>query len=224
MKEEVTGIVRMIEVSDKYTFFGMDYYKGHLGGEEVVVGMTGVGKVMAAMITQKLSDLFKPKGIIFSGIAGALNPALDIGDLVVSKECLQHDMDASSLGFKIGEIPYTGVRVLESDKSLHDKAMMFKLEGIKVISGRILTGDQFINTSSDEKRKFLKDELQGDAVEMEGASVAFTAFMNKIPFLLIRVISDRADGNAPSDFKKFLKRSSILLSKMVFHILQNQRN
>jgi len=224
MKEEVSDIIRKVEVSEKYTILNMDYYRGNFGGAEVLVGQTGVGKVMSAMITQKLSDLFKPEAIIFSGIAGAINPLLDIGDIVVSADCLQHDFDASSLGFKIGEIPYTGLRIIESDRALFEKAMTFKAEGIKVVKGRILTGDQFISKASEEKKKILKVDLEGDAVEMEGASVAFTAYMNNIPFLLIRVISDRADGNAPHDFKKFLKRSSLLLSGMVFHILQKQRN
>ncbi len=221
MKDEVSEISRMVKVSEKHTFFNMEYFRGELGGREVVTGMTGVGKVMAAAVTQKLADTFNPEGIIFAGIAGAVNPSLDIGDIVVSADCMQHDMDASALGFMIGEVPYTGLRIIRADQRLLDAAKSFRAEGCRLFAGRVLTGDQFISTASAEKRKFLSEELGGDAVEMEGAAAAFVAGMNNIPFVLVRIISDRADGNAPAEFRKFLKKSSSLLAGMVFHILKN---
>ena len=103
---------------------------------------------------------------------------------------------------------------------LFDAAMSYKCSDAKIISGRILTGDQFITEKSDEKRKLFTDTLEGDAVEMEGASVGFTAFMNDIPFVLVRVISDRADGNAPKNFKSFLNKSSVRITEIVNHILE----
>ena len=219
MKEEVAEIVKKGKTEKQYSFFGNPFYMGKTGTKETVTGITGVGKVMAAMTTQKLIDFFSPEGIIFTGIAGAVNPGLGIGDIVIAKECMQHDIDATSLGFKPGEIPYTGIRILESDPALLEAARGFSSGDGKIIEGRVLTGDEFVTCV--EKKGYLYSELGGDAVEMEGAAAAFTAYMNNTPFMLARIISDRADGNAASDFRGFLKKSSAVLAEMVFHMLRN---
>ena len=224
MKDEVSEIMKMVKIKECFTVFGMEYCRGTIGSTEVVTGMTGVGKVMSAIVTQKLSDMFCPEGIIFAGIAGAVNPRINIGDIVVSADCMQHDMDASSVGFEIGEIPYTGIRILNADPRLLSAVKSYKSSGIKLITGRILTGDQFISTASAEKRELLSVKLGGDAVEMEGAAAAFAASINNIPFLIVRIISDKADGNAPSDFKQFLNRSSVLIADIIQHILDNLDN
>ena len=220
MKEEAADISADIKNRERIDYYKIPFYKGTLHGREVLVGMTGVGKVMSAMVVQKLIDTYNPEAVIFSGIAGAVNPDLEIGDVVVSKDCMQHDLDVSSLGFKIGEIPYTGMRIIDADKKLFDAALSYKKDGCRIISGRILTGDQFITEKSEEKRKLFTDILGGDAVEMEGASVGFTSFMNNIPFVLVRVISDRADGNAPKNFRSFLHKSSERITDIVNHILE----
>jgi 5'-methylthioadenosine/S-adenosylhomocysteine nucleosidase len=219
MKEEVSALLDEISVEKSENYFGMTYSTGYLLGKAVTVGLTGVGKVMSSMLTQKLIDVYKPDKIIFSGIAGAVNNSLGIGDIVISKDCIQHDMDAVSLGFERGEIPYTGIRIIRADDKLAAAAMTFSSTDSRVISGRILTGDQFIATGDKLKRNILSEELGGDAVEMEGAAVGFAAYMNKIPFLLIRIISDMADGNAPDNFRSFLKSSSQKLCSIVCHIL-----
>jgi len=219
MKEEVAEIIEKLDVLEKYNFFGMDFYRGILCNHETIVGMTGIGKVMAAIVTQKMIDVFSPKKIIFSGIAGCLSKEIDIGDIVISADTMQHDMDASALGFKIGEIPYTGIRFIEADPEMIDAAKSFKAENSKVILGRILTGDCFI--AKQEERNYLAAELEGVAVEMEGAAAALTAKLNNIPFLIIRVISDKCDGKAPDDFKKFLKKSSKIIADMHIHIFKS---
>ena len=224
MKEEVSQVSVNIKEKERVSYFKLGFYEGRLYGKKVLVGMTGVGKVMSAMVLQKLINLYKPEAVIFAGIAGAVNPDLEIGDVVVSKDCLQHDLDASSLGFRIGEVPYTGMRIIKADINLHNAAMSFKCRENKIVSGRILTGDQFITEKSDEKRKFFTEDLEGDAVEMEGASVGFVASMNKIPFVIIRVISDRADGNAPKNFSTFLHKSSERITDIVNHILEKLDN
>ena len=220
MKEEAADISVNIKNKELISYFKLPFYEGTYKNKRVVVGLTGVGKVMSAMVLQKLIDVYKPEAVIFAGIAGGVNPELKIGDVIVSKDCLQHDLDASSVGFEIGEIPYTGIRIVQADKDLFEAAMSYKAEGAKLVSGRILTGDQFISESSEEKRKFFTDELGGDAVEMEGASVGFVADMNNIPFLIIRIISDQADGNAPKKFSSFLKKSSAQITDIVYHILE----
>ena len=221
MKEEVSEIIEKIDVKEKYKFFGMDFFRGILCNQETIVGMTGVGKVMAAIVTQKMIDVFSPKKIIFAGIAGCLSNDIDIGDIVISTDTIQHDMDASALGFKIGEIPYTGIRFIEADPEMINIAKKFKADNCKVIPGRILTGDRFVSASKPEERIFLAKEMGGHAVEMEGAAAALTAKMNNIPFLIIRVISDKSDGKAPADFHNFLGKSSKLIAEMVLHIIGN---
>ncbi|MCL2481588.1 MAG: 5'-methylthioadenosine/adenosylhomocysteine nucleosidase [Spirochaetaceae bacterium] len=219
MKEEVSEIIEKLDVLEKYNFFGMDFYRGILCNHETIVGMTGVGKVMAAIVTQKMIDVFLPKKVIFSGIAGCLSKDIDIGDIVISADTMQHDMDASALGFKIGEIPYTGIRLIEADPEMINAAKNFKAGNSKIILGRILTGDRFI--AKLEERNYLAAEMEGVAVEMEGAAAAITAKLNNIPFLIIRVISDKSDGKALDDFKKFLKKSSRLMADMVLHIFRS---
>ena len=221
MKEEVSEIIEKTDIKEKYNFFGMEYFRGILCNHETIVGMTGVGKVMAAIVTQKLIDVFLPKKIIFAGIAGCLSKDIDIGDIVISTDTMQHDMDASALGFKIGEIPYTGIRLIEADPEMINAAKTFKAENSKIIPGRILTGDRFIATSKVEERHLLEVEMGGVAVEMEGAAAALAAKMNNIPFLVVRVISDRSDGKALDDFKKFLKKSSKNIADIVSHIFKS---
>ena len=220
MKEEVSEIIKKLNVAEKYSFFGMEFFRGILCKQEVVVGMTGVGKVMTAIVTQKLIETFAPDKIIFAGIAGCLGNNIDIGDIVISTDTMQHDMDASALGFKIGEIPYTGIRIIAADPEMINAAKSFKTDNCKIICGRILTGDRFISSSAPDERIFLA-ELGGVAVEMEGAAAALAAKMNNIPFLIIRVISDKSDGKATSDFKSFLKKSSTLIADMVLHIVKS---
>ena len=220
MKEEVSEIIEKTDVLEKYNFFGMDFFRGTLCGHETVVGMTGVGKVMAAIVVQKMIDVFLPKKIIFAGIAGGLSHDIDIGDIVISTDTMQHDMDASAIGFKKGEIPYTGIRLIEADPEMINAAKSFKADNCKTVFGRILTGDRFISVTKAEERNFLEKEMGGAAVEMEGAAAALAAKLNNIPFLIIRVISDKCDGKAPHDFNKFLKKSSKVVSDMVLHIVR----
>lgn len=226
MKEEVSEIIEKLDIAEKYSFFGMEFFRGAfsmpagLRSREAVVGMTGVGKVMAAMNTQKLIDVFSPQKIIFAGIAGGVSDNIDVGDIVVSTDTIQYDMDASALGFKIGEIPFTGIRTIEADPEMVSAAKSFKAENCKITLGRILTADRFVSTSNPKERDFLTKEMAGIAVEMEGAAAALVAKMNNIPFVVIRVISDKCDGKAPKDFNKFLKKSSKLIVDMVLHIVK----
>ena len=185
MKEEAADISVNIRNRERISYYNMPFYEGELHGKKVVVGMTGVGKVMSAMVVQKLIDTYKPEAVIFSGIAGAVNPDLEIGDVVVSKDCMQHDLDASTLGFKIGEIPYNGIRTIEAEKMLQQ----------------------------------LQEEGT-DNFYIESVFLCFSLFINYFSFVLVRVISDRADGNAPKNFKSFLNKSSVRITEIVNHILE----
>lgn len=214
MQPEIKLIKESISNQEKIIWKDWEFIKGELCGREIVAVQTGVGKVLAALVTQRLIDEFNPSAIIMTGIAGAVNPDLNRGDIVVGTDSLQHDMDATLFGFERGQIPYTDYKLIESDAKLIEAAVSYPAEKIK--TGRILTGDQFISGIGDDAFSYLTGELDGDVVEMEGAAAGLAAKVNGIPFLLIRVISDKADGKAKGSYLKFLKSAS----ERSFHLLE----
>jgi len=191
MDGEVAAIVGNMTVERRERWRGFPVVTGAIGGSPVVVSRTGVGKTLSAMLCQRLIDRYEPERIVFTGVAGALRKDLDIGDTVVAREALQHDLDVTALGFPVGQVPYSTYRVFTCDPGLVERAMAVEPEQGRAHLGRILSGDQFIADAA--RREALAREFEGDAVEMEGASVALVATVNEIPFLLIRTISDHAD-------------------------------
>jgi 5'-methylthioadenosine/S-adenosylhomocysteine nucleosidase len=155
-------------------------------------------------VAQKLIDTFSPSALLFTGVAGALNPAYDIGDVVVARDCVQHDVDGRALGFPRGNLLYTDWMSFPADPALVRLALSARPEGHRVFEGRILTGDQFMNRDEINHHGYMLDELKGDAVEMEGGALAQVAAVNGIPYAVVRTLSDRADGDAVEDFQRFL--------------------
>ena len=184
-----------------------------------LLALSGIGKVQAAMLVQHIADIWKPDYFIFTGVAGALNEEYDTGDVVIGTEFIQHDLELNALGFERGEIPYTKEKVFHACDFLCNMAESFHTENHKTFNGRILTGDQFI--THEHVKPYFTEELAGDAVEMEGAALAFVASRHKIPFLVIRTISDRADGNAACDFNTLLPLVAENSCYMVKHILDS---
>lgn len=221
LDEEIAELRRVITEERIETWHGFTFRTGRVEGREVVVAKTGVGKSLSALVTQRLVDRFSPSAILFSGIAGSLTSTLEIGDLLVARDCLQHDLDARPVGFPLGQIPFTSYRVLECDGRLVEAALSFCPTGYRLCSGRVLTGDQFLTSSDRESHRYLTEELGGDAVEMEGASVALVAAVNQIPFLLVRAISDRADGGAPKSFRRFLELAARRTFEIILHVLRS---
>ena len=175
--------------------------------QPLILGTSGVGKVAASMTTQKIIDLYDPRYILFTGLAGALNPAYDIGDLILADQCIQYDIDASELGFPVGTIPYTEYHTFNPDAALLKLAHQIETDQI-VHTGAILTGDQFMTYDKRARYQTLLDQFKGDAIEMEGAALAHVCTHNQIPFLLLRTISDKANEAASLDFSNFLKTAS----------------
>ncbi len=197
----------------KYTF-----YEGILNEKQVVLVKSGAGKVNAAACAQMLIDKFNVSYIIFTGVAGALNPSLNIYDIVISQDSIQHDMDATALGFDRGQIPFEDSKIFEADKILRELAYKIaKEDGLNPILGRILTGDQFIQ--SEDKSRSLHNYLKGDGVDMETAAVAHVCEINNVSYVAIRSISDKADHLANVDFKDFCekaaKNSYIIVNKLI---------
>lgn len=204
MDEEIELFKKNMKGINQYQKANMVFYTGKFLGKDVTLVKSGVSKVNAAVCTQVLIDKFKVNNIIFTGVAGAIDPKLNIGDIVISKDAVHHDIYVKFLGLERGQIPYSDLRFFEANKRLRDIAKKVKIKDATIIEGRILTGENFIE---DQKIKSeLRKELEGDCIEMEGAAVAQVCTLNKIPFLIIRTISDRAEGEASQEFLEFTKK------------------
>lgn len=184
----------------------MDFYEGILAGKKVVVVRSGIGKVNAGICAQILADVFSVDAIIHTGIAGSLNKNINIGDIVLSTDVVQHDMDATGFGYRKGQIPQMPVFFFNADDNLRRLAAEVCKEvnpDIQVFEGRIASGDQFV-CDQDVKNRIVS-EFSAYATEMEGAAIGQAAYLNEIPFLVVRAISDKADGSAQMDYSEFEK-------------------
>ena len=184
----------------------MDFYEGILAGKKVVVVRSGIGKVNAGICAQILADVFSVDAIINTGIAGSLNKNINIGDIVLSTDVVQHDMDATGFGYRKGQIPQMPVFFFNADENLRRLAAEVCREvnpDIQVFEGRIASGDQFV-CDQDVKNQIVSD-FSAYATEMEGAAIGQAAYLNEIPFLVVRAISDKADGSAQMDYSEFEK-------------------
>ena len=184
----------------------MDFYEGILAGKKVVVVRSGIGKVNAGICAQILADVFSVDAIINTGLAGSLNKNINIGDIVLSTDVVQHDMDATGFGYRKGQIPQMPVFFFNADDNLRRLAAEVCKEvnpDIQVFEGRIASGDQFV-CDQDVKNRIVS-EFSAYATEMEGAAIGQAAYLNEIPFLVVRAISDKADGSAQMDYSEFEK-------------------
>lgn len=197
LKEKMTDVRIMSKAS-------MDFYKGKLMGTDVVVVRSGIGKVNAGICTQILVDEYKIDSVINTGIAGSLNADIDIGDIVIATDTLQYDVDATGFGYELGVIPRMETSVFGADDRLRElaKECCERVNpDVKVFCGRVVSGDQFV--SDKVKKQYISDNFKGYCTEMEGAAIAHAAYLNNIPFLIIRAISDKADDSATMDYPTF---------------------
>lgn len=221
MDEEVEILKSMLDITETVTEAGMTFYKGMLHNREIVLARSGIGKVNAAVCAQLMITLFKIDYLINSGVAGTLHQDINQGDIVISTDAVQHDVDTTVFGDPLGAIPRLGVTFFEADKALMNlaekAANSLNFEGVSIFRGRVASGDQFVAGGE------LKDRIQSNfapsAVEMEGASIAHVAYLNQVPYVIIRAISDKADGSADLSYEEFLplaaKHASLLLEEMV---------
>ncbi len=204
MAQEVAALKEAMSGVEVCTVAGMDFYKGMVGGKTAVVVRSGIGKVNAAVCCQILADRYGVDAVINTGIAGSLRAEIDIGDIVLSSDALQHDMDATGFGYPVGVIPQMDVSVFPGDAALIETARKSceKVNPeIGVHIGRVVSGDQFISDKA--KKAWLTETFAGYCTEMEGAAIAQTAYLNGVPFLIIRAISDKADDSAEMDYEEF---------------------
>lgn len=216
MEVEVASLKEMMTDVTISTKASMEFNHGYLNGKEVVVVRSGIGKVNAGICTQILVDDYGVDCVINTGIAGSLRNEINIGDIVISTDAVQHDMDVRIFGYPLGEIPQMGVLSFPADEHLAEVAEEVCKEvnpEIQVFRGRVVSGDQFI--SSKEVKTRLIQEFQGDCAEMEGASIAHGAYLNDIPFVIIRAISDKADDSAEMDYPTFENAAALHSAKLV---------
>lgn len=209
MELEVETLKAKMDVRNKTTKARMEFFEGTLNGVEVVVVRSGVGKVNASMCTQILADVFEVTNIINTGVAGSLDASIDIGDIVVSTDVCQHDMDATGFGYPLGEIPQLGMSSFPADEKMAAlaKSVCEKVNSeIKTFSGRIVSGDQFI-CDKNVKEKIVSN-FHALCTEMEGAAIGQAAYLNGIPFVILRAISDKADDSAEVDYPAFEREAA----------------
>ena len=186
----------------------MEFFEGTLAGCQVVIVMCGVGKVHAAMCTQVLCSNFGVTHIVNTGVAGSLNAELDICDVLVSTDAVQHDMDVHYLGYEVGRVPGLDTTAFAADVRLR-KLAFEESERIRpghTRLGRVATGDQFV-CSDEQKAKIIAD-TGASCTEMEGGSIAQVAYVNRVPFVILRAISYKADGSAELDYPTFEKMAA----------------
>ena len=199
MEEEVRELIadmQECEMNEKA-------YKGKLYGKDAVVVQSGIGKVNAAICTQILADCYHVDELINTGVAGSLDAEINIGDIVISTDAVHHDMDVSALGDPVGQVPRMDVFAFPADKELAEKAMQANKKAnpeIRTFMGRVAS-DQFI--SKKEVKDRIVENFQAKCTEMEGAAIAHGAYLNHIPYVIIRAISDKADGSAHMDYSEF---------------------
>lgn len=204
MDVEVAEVKKTMEHVTVETIANMDFYRGILKGKEAVVVRSGIGKVNAAICTQILADHYKVSAVINTGIAGSLKNEINIADVVLSTDVVHHDMDATGFGYPVGQIPQMKEFSFPADENLRKLAYDCCKEvnpEIGVFIGRVVSGDQFI--SDRVKKDWISKTFGGACTEMEGAAIAQAAYLNHIPFLIIRAISDKADDSANMDYSEF---------------------
>lgn len=219
MVPEVEALQQQLNNSKVTTISGIEFHTGTLGGTEVVIAKCGIGKVFAALCAQTMIVTFHPEVIINTGVAGALHPALSVGDVVIGAQVVQHDMDTTPFGDPLGmisglnivEIPACPITADGLQKAVNDL-------GYTAMVGTIASGDQFL--SDPAKKQSIYDHFGALGVEMEGAAIGQVCYVNKVPFGVLRVISDSANGDGAMEYSEFLPMAANRSTNVIHKFLQ----
>ncbi|HIP56163.1 MAG TPA: 5'-methylthioadenosine/adenosylhomocysteine nucleosidase [Arcobacter sp.] len=217
MEEEIIPLLLKFTDVKENNFASNTYYECKLGNLDVVIAYSKIGKVFSTLTATTMIEKFGCDTLLFSGVAGGINPDLKIGDLIIANKLTQHDLDITAFGHPHGYVPGGGVFV-HTDEKLKNVALEVANENnIKLIEGIIATGDQFV--ANEQRKNFILNTFNADALEMEGASVAVVCDALNVPCLILRAISDTADMDAGFNFDEFLedsaKKSADFLIKVV---------
>jgi len=218
MPEEIAPLLEKVENVKKVEYANNTYYEATYQGKELVIAYSKIGKVFSSLTASTLLEKFGCTKLLFSGVAGAINPALKIGDLIIADKLCQHDLDISIFGHDFGFVP-EGAKFVESDATLREVAKeVAKQNGLSLIEGTIATGDQFV--ASNERKAFIAKNFQADALEMEGASVAVVCDALNVPFFVLRAISDTANDDAEMDFDAFMVSSAKISANFILDMVE----
>jgi adenosylhomocysteine nucleosidase len=219
MAEELEILLKDLSLEDKKEKANMTFHKGSLYGKEVVAVVCGIGKVNSAICTQILVSEYNVDKVINVGVAGGIGKDIYPGDIVVAENLVQHDMDTTAFGDKMGQIPRLDTFDFKCDEQMvaYAKKSCEQIPELNSFTGRIVSGDQFI--ANVEKIQWLDKEFGAISCEMEGASIAQVCYLNSIPFVVIRSISDNANNGAHMDYQNFIpiavKNSTRILKQML---------
>lgn len=220
MDSEVATLFTRMSSKEKISINNLIFYKGKLFDKDVVIVKCGIGKVNAALCTQLLILNFKVSKIINTGIAGAVGDGLKIYDFVVSTEAVYHDFDVQFFGYKPGQVPGMPEVFLADSTLVNTAVSAFEKtdfsKQLKIVKGRIASGDQFI--SGGEKKAFIENTFKPQCVEMEGCAIAHTCYANKVPFVIIRCMSDTADESVKETYSE--ETASRLSSTFLLEVIQ----
>ena len=233
LAEEQQGLLELLQHPQKTTHGGRDFWQGRLHGQPVVLALSRIGKVAAATTSTALIERFNVARIVFTGVAGGLGDGVEVGDVVVATEFMQHDLDAAPL-FPRYEVPLYGRSRFPCDAAWTAQLLVASRAGLKSLAlpaktllhhGLIASGDRFVS-GKQESRRLRSALAHGQhevlAVEMEGAAVAQVCFDYGVPFAAVRTISDRADDKAHVDFPVFVKDVASLYAQAILqHLLES---
>ena len=220
MESEIRHLRKKMKSPVVESYAGLTFYRGKMGKNKLVLVQCGIGKVNAARTAQVLIDRYAPDAMINTGIAGGIGEGLHVGDFVIGTELVQHDFSLSLFGYARGFVPGFGdgksPAYFQADSDLvqafSGSAVQF-LSAQNVRKGRIASGDLFVADAA--VKNWIRNEFSADAVEMEGAAIAQVAVLNGVPFVVVRAISDLADGTATESFETFEQETALLSAKIV---------
>jgi adenosylhomocysteine/aminodeoxyfutalosine nucleosidase len=222
MEEEIAPLLEYFTDIKKNDYANNTYYEAKYGKLDVVIAYSKIGKVFSTLTASTMIQKFGCDCLLFSGVAGAVNPQLKIGDLIVADKLTQHDLDITAFGHPFGFVP-GGKVFVESDSQLREIAKQVANEKkLTLLEGTIATGDQFI--ANVERKNFIESTFQADALEMEGASVAVVCDALNVPFLVLRAISDAADMDAGFNFDEFLESSAKNSANFIVEVIKKLNN
>ncbi len=217
MPEEIAPILERLDDVQEVNYAKNKYYKAKYNNIDVVVAYSKIGKVFSTLTAATMLQIFACDVLLFTGVAGAVNDELKIGDLIVATKLPQHDLDITIFGHPYGYVPEGSVFV-ETDQDLRALAKLVAKEmDIDIKEGIIATGDQFI--ASQERKGFIADTFHADALEMEGASVAVVCDALDVPFFILRSISDSADMDASFNFEEFVESSAKISAEFLMKMV-----
>ena len=181
---------------------GMTFESGTLNGKPVVVVRSGIGMVNAALCAQILIEHFGVNGVVNTGVAGSLDAKINIGDIVVATDAVNHVMDVQNLGYKPGQNPDFDLVAFPASRELASSALnAAQTLGLTAHEGRVASGDRFVRENNDKER--IVNLFNASCCEMEGAAIAQACYLSNVPYLIVRAISDKADGSASVDYPTF---------------------